>query len=267
MNSWPTTVGSLDRERLTAQFGQRKLAFVKVTVLCFFVNANYYVISSVITETGKELSVLIVTETDWNWQTFATWYSFYKNLPDAVVRIVAQRNGSTPFVYFQWAKRLNVSCIKKSPFNDSETLNWLDAGVVCQEKNLLSNNVLIVRPLTMAIDILQPKILESFCQTDQWIDEDMWFLRDPDFKSLLNKAALEENPPKLTSVNLCFEAKNTQDLASFVSYKKGCGRWIDTSKGCPFSSAAGLASTEMTVNEYRIIELWKKMVPLYKAVV
>lgn len=63
------------------------------------------------------------------------------------------------------------------------------------------------------------------------------------------------------------EAKDSVELIELISFEKGCGRWINTAKGCPFSSAGGLVSTEMTVNEARIIELWKRMVPLYNTVV
>ena len=65
---------------------------------------------------------------------------------------------------------------------------------------------------------------------------------------------------------ICVDAKLCQDVHPLVTYHKGCGKWIDRSKGCPFSSAGGLVTPDLTVNETRIIELWKKMVPLYQVV-
>jgi hypothetical protein len=66
---------------------------------------------------------------------------------------------------------------------------------------------------------------------------------------------------------ICVEAKECDEPSCLVSYQKGCGKWIDTSKGCPFSNAAGLALTTMTINENRVIDLWKKMCTLYSVLV
>lgn len=222
-----------------------------------------------ITETGKNLSVLIVTEPERDWQTFATWYSFYKNLPEARTGIFCYRNGQTPFVLYQWAKRLKVPAIIKNPFttDKSEQANWLHAVAVAIGEKLVGDTLLVVKPLTMALETFDPKVLSRLNESDQVIDEDAWFLRKPDAEGMLNAFYLEEKELERSSERLCPEAKEEENVACLVSYRKGCGKWIDTSKGCPFSSAAGLASTGMTVNEHRIIELWKKMVPLYNAVV
>lgn len=220
------------------------------------------------TETGKELSILIVTETDKDWQTFATWYSFYKNLPDAKISLICHRNGKTPFAYFQWAKRLKVPNLKCWPHSAeaSDPMNWLMAIKFATDQGLLGENILVTKPLVMATSPFDSKFLKKVENCQMWINEDAWLLRNIDVSEIINKHCFEENQIKMSSEQLCFEAKENDNPVCLVSYKKGCGRWIDTAKGCPFSSAAGLVSTEMTANESRVIELWKKMVPLYYAV-
>lgn len=222
-----------------------------------------------ITETGKNLSVLIVTEPEKDWQTFATWYSVFKNLPDARTAIFCQRNKQTPFVLFQWAKRLNIPTMIKNPFttDTTEQINWLHAVRVATEERLIGGTVLVLRPLAMALESFDSKLLSRLNETDMWIDDDAWFMREPDLAAMMDAYYLDDKGVQKSAERLCLDANEEPNLAPLVSYKKGCGRWIDTSKGCPFSSAAGLVSTEMTVNESRIVELWKKMVPLFNAVV
>lgn len=222
-----------------------------------------------ITETGKNLSVLIMTEPERDWQTFATWYSVFKNLPDARTAIFCQRNKQTPFVLYQWTKRLKIPTMIKNPFASEpmEQINWLHAIRAALEENLIGDTLLVLRPLAMVLEPFDSKLLSRLNQSDLWIDEDVWFMRRPDLNGMMDAYYLEDKIVQKSTDRLCLEAKEEPSAAALVSYKKGCGRWIDTSKGCPFSSAAGLVSTEMTVNETRIVELWKKMVPLFNAVV
>jgi hypothetical protein len=222
-----------------------------------------------ISESGHNLSVLIVTETDRDWQTYASWYSIHKNLPDAKISLFIHRNEKTPFVYYQWAKRLKIQTIRSWPFSKEgpEELNWLGAIKIAKERNAISDRILVIRPHVLALESFQPKILKQFNESDILINEDAWFFNKQDTNELINKYYLEDKKPEISLTKFCLEAKENNETTTFVCYKKGCGRWIDTAKGCPFSNAAGLVSNEMTVNETRIIEIWKKMVPLYHVVV
>lgn len=200
------------------------------------------------------MNVLIVTEPNQNWQTFATWYSVFENIPDANVAIRCIRNKETPMELYQWAKRLNIpiACIGRE-FQDNFS-NRLS----------IARNVpvpcLVLTPLTMVLEKFK-KPNESFIANEHVI-----FSNSVDeFDNWLNAIQLEGkgfNDPENT---YCKEAKETKKATNLVSYKKGCGRWIDTLRGCPFSNAAGLATEDMTVNERRIIEMWKRMVNLYSA--
>lgn len=53
----------------------------------------------------------------------------------------------------------------------------------------------------------------------------------------------------------------------FVEYRSGCGNffmaeWIDIAE-CPFSWADKFMTAEATVNEIKVLKLWKQMGPLY----
>jgi hypothetical protein len=87
-------------------------------------------------------------------------------------------------------------------------------------------------------------------------------------ESLENRLEQYSHAPPLGMMGaLCHEAKLENTPQTIVSYKEGCGKWLNTAKGCPFSNAAGLVSEDMTPNERSVIELWDKMVPVYSAVV
>lgn len=222
-----------------------------------------------ITATGKNLNVLIICETGMNWQSFATWYSIFKNWPDASVKLYCHRTLEAPFEYFQWAKRLRIESIKSKPFTEENDnyLNWLGALKKSQEKNLINQPVLLIRPYVMAIDKLNKNFLEKLENNFLWLNEDAFFIKNQNIDKLIDDYCLEGNKKEISTDNLCIDVKSSEVLFPLVCYKKGCGRWIDTARGCPFSNAGGLITSESTANETRVIELWKKMVPLYHAVV
>lgn len=213
-------------------------------------------------ESTENLSVVIATETSKDWQTFSTWYSFYKNMPEAKVCIACMRNGQLPFMLYQWTKRLQIPSFHYNPFSEDEKCNWIKALKIAKARGFLTENVLIVRPLSICLEPIDTKVV-----TNRVINEDAWFFQNPRPDDLLNGYMLEDDRLELSDNTICFDANATEDIKPLVSYAKGCGKWIDTLKGCPFSNAAGLVSDNMTVNENRIIELWQKMVSLYSAVV
>lgn len=213
--------------------------------------------------TNTTLSVLIATETSKDWQTFGTWYSFYKNMPEAKVCIACMRNGQLPFMLYQWMKRLRIPSFHYNPFSEDEKCNWIKAMTLAKKSGFLTENVVVVRPLVMN---LEPFDVATF-GSDKIINEDAWFLRNPNPNDMLNGYMLGDDTLPVSEEPFCVQANCTEDVKPLVSYSKGCGKWIDTLKGCPFSNAAGLVSDDMTVNEKRIIELWQRMVSLYSAVV
>lgn len=218
-----------------------------------------------ISEIGKNLSVLIITTNDLDWQTFGAWYGVHKNLPEAQVVIGCVRNKEIPFQYFQWTKRLKVPLFYINPFSEEFQANRL--YVFRAAHSSLPENVLIINPYTMVIDPLSLELVEAINSADPflWADGKVWLSHNMprgDIDEMINQHFLEkleiEPPPK----KLVKDAKE-EGLHSIVSIEKGCGRWLHTAKGCPFSNAGNLVSDSMSINENRIIELWKRMVILY----
>lgn len=245
----------------------------KVSLALFFVKPDSFKV--MITETGSGLHVLIFTEPGKDWETFATWYSFFKNLPDAARSIFCLKNDKMPFQFYQWAKRLNMPVVfmngefhEGDSVPDHESLNMLLAAGDCEKRNNIKiNNILIVKPLTMAIDLLNDQILDRLNSSTNIKDDYIWYMKDQVYIELFENYFSKNLKPEIAEKPLCIEAKESEEIACFTGYRKGCGKWIDTAVGCPFSSAGGLATTEMTANECRIIELWERMVSLYSAVV
>jgi len=221
-----------------------------------------------ITETGNGLSVLITTETGQDWQAFGTWYSIYKNLPNAKVAISVARNEQTPFQYFQWTKRINLPVLRHNVFDtESPIASRLDAIGKAIAHKMIEAPILVIKPLVMAVDVLDQKLLEQLNSDSNIFDNDVWFLKQPNIPDMLNSFLLDEDPIEMQEKSLCEEAKDAQEVRSLVSYSKGCGKWIDTLKGCPFSNANGLMTADMTSCENRIVDLWKRMCTLYSVVV
>jgi hypothetical protein len=221
-----------------------------------------------ITENGNNLSVLITTQTGRDWEAFATWYSIYKNLPNAKIAIVCARNKETPFQYFQWTKRINVPMLRYSIFDENNPIaSKLDAIGKAVSQQFVEGPILIIKDLIMAIDVLDNKLLEKLNSSDQIFDNDVWFLKQPNIPDLMNSHLLNGDVIQIQENSLYSEAKESDEIRSLVSYQKGCGKWIHTLKGCPFSNANGLITIDMTSCENRIVDLWKKMCTLYSVVV
>jgi hypothetical protein len=226
-----------------------------------------------ITSTGTGLNVLIVTEANQEWQTFATWYSIFKTLPNAKVVIACIRTNDTPYHYFQWCKRLNIKIFYQKPFSENNEATQLSVVLEAISHNLLGDVNLVIPVMTMAIDVIAEDFVNQINSTDCffWTTESVWLMKNiskTTVEEMINECVLDNKKlsEKGSPIPLVKEAKDTKEVWPLVTYGKGCGRWINTLKGCPLSNAGGLISDDMTVNENRVFELWRKMVALFSAV-
>lgn len=220
-----------------------------------------------VSSTGKNLSVVIITEPGKDWETFSTWYSIFKNLPDATVAVAIARNQETPFQLFQWAKRLKLLSFHHNRFDpENEAANWIDSVDKAIHRGANTQNMLILRHLAMATDVFDQKLLNVLNERSAVFDRDAWFLKNPDTKDMLNQLLLDQKRIEIEEGSLCIEAKDSTEFHPLASCRKGCGKWIHTLRGCPFSNVNGLMTADMTPNENRIFDLWKRMCSLYNAV-
>ncbi len=202
-------------------------------------------------------NVLITSPNTQNWQAFATWYSVREKLKTANTVLCLTQTEESPFMFFQWAKRLKIPhYFCKNQFSDP-IANRLELVKTLLKKKFFNENLpLIILSELMIINNLNFEKKLS-------LDNNSGFL--PNFEGLddlINGRMLNNFQ---TDSGLSIEAKEKSEIHPVVSYKKGCGRWINTLRGCPFSNAAGLATEEMTTNEFLIINSWKQMAPLYQA--
>lgn len=164
---------------------------------------------------------------------------------------------------------MNLKHLYLNSFSDDPYANMLQNVRAAQSKGFVGDTVLVITPEIMVVDSFDNNTLIRFAETIILNDYAMYLneLYPKDVAKLLDDYILTgEKPIEIDDRPLYHEAKDSEIGTCLTSYKKGCGKWIDTLRGCPFSNAGGLISETMSVNETRIIELWRKMVPLYSAV-
>lgn len=215
------------------------------------------------TSLGENLNILILTEPTHDWLAFSSWYSITKNLPHAKIAIVCVRNLEVGFQYFQWMKRLRVPHRFINPA-DRQPETILNALLLANTEGLIEDgrDTLVITSHVMTV-----QELGSLPNTTCWAGHNCLWV--PQASAAVVKNLVDEymlTDLKLSEVHFIQEAKDASFPCTFVSIHKGVGTWIDTKKGCPFSSAASVMAEDITVNELRIVELWRKMVSLYNAV-
>ena len=205
-----------------------------------------------ITTRGDGLQVAIYCLPEEDWQAFAAWYSVRKFLPGAFVQICCVRNGSAPFQFFQWTKRLQVPIRYFTPF-------W--GEMIIQNKQLLTqflmsylsfSPILLMPSYSMFLDNIPQDVVDK-------MNKSHYIYGFPCVFRGLGEERIEER-------EFCVEAREIQDGHFLASYQKGCGKWINTMEGCPFANTLRFYRFDMTVNEIRILKLWDRMSRLYHAV-
>lgn len=216
-----------------------------------------------VTETGANLDIVILAEAKEDWQAFASWYSINHYLPDANITMICNRNYDVQFQSFQWAKRLTVRHSYRNP-EDDKILMVLNTLLETKQKKYWDKRVLLIKTPILFVDVLND--IDLF--KEKFILNDLaCYFNGPliDLEEIVNNYFLL-NQLNNTNKMLYQEVKTCNKHCSIVSCFKGCGRWINTMKGCPFSGASGMLTENMTINEIKVNDLWRKMVHLYSAV-
>lgn len=229
-----------------------------------------------ISSSGKNLNIVIVNKASVTeeWMTFASWYSFHKNAPNSKVTISIQRSSSQIHQLFNWANRVSVNyAYYTSVSNDCQLINKLFALQQVLNKKYTQTPLLVVEPDIMLTDQLNTNSLNDLLNENKSIQSEngkVWFITDPFYVlNAIDKYFLEKLDLLPSETWICSNAQSTTN--SLVCYEKGCGRfvtskWIDKIKGCPFGKASRFKTDSLSVNEKRILDLWKKLAPLYKAI-
>ncbi|MEI8270966.1 MAG: hypothetical protein WCG45_06400 [bacterium] len=187
-----------------------------------------------ISSTGENLSILISCDysINQNWMTFLSWYSLYKNLPDAKVYVICDRNSMNSLI-FEWTKKCGIYFEIVKPMSLEEKVNHLI-------KKGFGESLVVINSSTLAI--------RDFEEADF----------DPN--ELYQKVSY-------MSESLCCDAKDNK-YCVFADYSKGWGKfvpelWINKINS-PFSNENKYALGDLTINEIRIGKLWNSVAHLFR---
>lgn len=230
-----------------------------------------------ISPSGKNLNIVIsnIASITHEWMTFSSWYSIFKNAPDSHVSFVSQRSSSQIHQLFNWADRLPIPYMYyNSASDESQYINKLLSLKALLQRKLTKTPLLCIDPDIILTESIDVDNLNEFLEKNKAIqseDKKVWFIPDSQFilDSIDDYYLRNITSSMLSCPWLCVDAQSPPN--SLVSFNKGCGRfvtakWIDKNKGCPFGKASRFQTDSLTVNEKRILDLWKKLAPLYKAV-
>lgn len=182
---------------------------------------------------GYNLNVLVTCSSKpvEAWKTFATYYSFCLNAPDAKLTFAIRRpsdpgdRGVLP-----WAQHLGLCCFFYG--------EGLDPVEISKKRNYVETPLLILPAGAMLLSELPQEILEIEGELD--------------------------------GESLCCEAKSTEEVRPILRVEGGCGgfvmeKWIDNG-GHPFRRIGVYQRGEMTMNEIRVLSFWQKLSPVYDAI-
>ncbi len=200
-----------------------------------------------INSTGKNLNVLILSNTVRSWETFSCWFSIVKNLPESEIAIFCKR--LQIFQVFRWLKRLEIPHSYHKEFSkDFDIDRQKSIEYTLKHFKNPNNALLTIEPELMMIDELPNNILNKS-------------IKSKNNKVWLSSSVLDKN---FKEDDICLDAKN-EKKGCFISWEKGVYTWIHKI-GCPFSVSSNFKMENMTLNEMEITKLWQGMAKLYTAV-
>lgn len=203
--------------------------------------------------TGAGLTALILCDyvTHHNWMAYLCWYSLTKNLPDAQIVVLCNRNLMTHRL-FDWCRLCKVN---------------FRLHKICDQDQRIA--LAISLGVTTPILALQPDVIAARSLADGNISLD--FLQNTP-KAVSPKVTLV-NDLSAVAVDFpdaCCEAKE-EKITTFVSYSEGWGKFVTSSwinkVSCPFSPENRYAHGSLTVNELKLAKLWSASAPLYQTIV
>lgn len=257
-------------------------------------------------ESGIGLSVLICTayKHHFNWMTYSNWYSVYKNLPNAKVAITCPRSPKIDNYFYHWVYKCgdlrynlhkNVGEKMGLPY-----LNKLYGVYLALKEGLVKQPLVVLDADMVALRDLSKATVDKFNEVEfatvrcpyqlEFSGKPVgpiWFfnrvplekvaqaintLRTLKGKEHLDLLALSKVFGD--SVNVLEELgceAGENEVATFAHYGNGCGSFTkkDWEKGRtvpPFNVAYALQSTNMSLNERKVLALWGQMGTLWEAV-
>lgn len=231
-----------------------------------------------ISDTGENLNVLIVSEASVpnEWMSYAAWYSFFKNAPDANVAISCQRTHKRIHQLMNWANRLKVNYEYHDKFSkDNKVINRFHSVACALNRGLVKFPLLVIDAEVLLIRELEVGVLDQTKKFARDNKDKVWFFGDfhpKDLESVFDEYAtgkIDLIDSTDSDDRLLHGTK--ENVGFLITIEDGMGRfdtrtWIDKSKGCPFGKAFRFHKDEMLTNEKRVLELWGRMASLFKTI-
>ena len=254
---------------------------------------HYYRRSS----TGNRLNILIssVYSLANDWQTFAAWYSIYRNLPDAEVQVMCARDLPTNPA-FEWPYRCGVNFFQHKNVGKKigcPYLNKLYASYIALKEDFVQQPLMVIDADVMAVRSFSKETLDSLNDpsVNYALSHPVWFFKELSLEraaDTLNRynEHIEGDRPDSQKVRLMLrdvlgEPDAVPDLCcdvnmpgqcAFVHCNKVIGRynkmeWERTRSFPPFSFTSEISKTGLnSANERLVVKLWERMQKVYNAV-
>lgn len=195
--------------------------------------------------TGDNLNILICTEYSPHndWMTFLSWYSAHKFLPSANIAISCTRTKNTQCL-FHWTARCKVKCFKHRNSGFAECI-----------KTAINNQVTSTPLIAISSQIITVKELSHQCinylENTNIVSSNnkmVWFLKE-------NK--INDDAPQIDDFDFSFASHDC--LSKF-----NLTEWCKNKQSHPFGLFWKFYHENLTTNEATILNLWKKIQPLYE---
>ena len=245
-----------------------------------------------ITSTGDRLNILVSCDYSLHhdWMSFASWYSIYKNLPDAQVALLCARDLKDGYASFDWPYRCDIRFFQHE--NVGKRIgciyaNKLYATCVALKEGIVEPPLMVIDYDVIAANAFSKDIVNTINSRDVhfcvggpvWYFDETGVERLPDalntlrdVESLANQKwhYVRDLPSTITLViesvlgqsgqidGLCCEPSDLNP-STFIHCANECGHfnkkeWIAKRVHPPFAYAAELGKgKELTLNEHRVI--------------
>ncbi len=228
--------------------------------------------------------------------SFASWYSIYKNLPDAKPALLCARDLKDGYASYNWPYRCDIRFFQHEnvgKHTGCPCLNKLYATYVALKEGILTQPLLVIDCDVMTLTTLSKDILDRINDTDVTfgVGGPVWYFngqsletfvsvlhkyeevqerQSTDTQKVLSLLTTSMGEPE-TITDLCGDCSR-QEPTVMSNYSNKCGRfqkkeWMRNMMYPPFGYAAELSrGVELTTNEANILKFWQKARTVYEAV-
>lgn len=223
-----------------------------------------------ITNDGRGVYILINTSSTIHneWLSFCSWYSIFKNLPESEVVIACARQGRNDSpLGFLWPYKTSTQYFQHKNLGE---LNQLLAISIAMKQGLVKQPLIVVNDKTFAIRKFSEKLIHQFQSNDFIRSDSIWYFNNHSFEMIAE--AINKNKEDCEEREEFAQECSVQNKfsPSFSYFNSQCARfdfddWVKKYSVPPFAYAHKFKSIKMTVNQNKILDLWKRVTNLYES--